>query len=258
MMTRIKSIVLLILYVLLANSLPAFSQRKAETIITKWAEKPVKVDGLMDDWPDSLTLFNDATKLFYSLSNDEENLYLTIRSSSRENLSKILLGGISFTANIESKKKDAPKVTFPVLDRTPGKNRNVKNQQTDIPEMQKQVLSRIKEIKVEGFKEIIDGGISLYNTYGIKAAVAFDANNNLIQEIAIPLSLLNLKGNRPDLVTYNIKINGVKRPSGGMVQGDPRAARGGIYGGQRQGNVQLDKSLSSAEFYIKSKLAIKQ
>ena len=259
-MTRIKNVVLLLLYVLLANSVPAFSQRKAETIITKWAEKPVQIDGSLNDWTDSLTLYNDATRLFYSIANDEENLYLAIRSSSRENLSKILVGGISFSANIEKKKKDSPKVTFPVLDRTAGRNRNVKNKQADMQEMQKQTLSKIKEIQVEGFKEIIDGGISLYNTYGIKAAVAFDVNNNLIQEIAIPLSLLDLKANKPDLVTYNIKINGLQRPSGGTMQrqGDSRAAMGGMYGGQRPGNAQLDKLLSSTEFYIKSKLATKQ
>lgn len=259
MMIKTKIIVLLFLSALLVNAFPAWSQKKAELITTKWAGKPVQVDGSLKDWNDSLTLYNDATKLYYGIANDENNLYLAIRNTSKENLSKILAAGISFSANIESNRKNPLKVTFPVLDRTAGRKRTA-NQEIDIKEMQKQALSRIKEIKVEGFKGIIDGGISLYNTYGIKAATAFDANNNLIQEIAIPLSLLNLKAGSSDLVIYNIKINGLRDPAGEISQrqGNQRSDRGGIYGGQYPRSTPVNKALSSTEFYIKSKLATKQ
>lgn len=258
-MIKLKSVVLTIAYVALMNLAPAFSQKKADMITTKWAEKPVLADGQLNDWRDSLTLYNEATNLFYNLANDEKNIYLAIRSSSKEDLTKILAGGISFSANIESKKKDPATVIFPVLDRTPGKSRNVK-EQPEIEEMQKKVLSRIKDIKVSGFKEIIDGGISLQNTYGIRASAAFDKNNNLVQEIIIPLSLLNLSSSSTELVTYNIKINGLQTPSGGMPQrqDNQRQPIGGIYGGQYpQRNTQYNKLLAKTEFYIKSRLAAK-
>lgn len=258
-MIKLKSIVLTIAYVTLTNLSPAFSQKKADMIITKWAEKPVHADGQLNDWRDSLTLYNEATRLYYNLANDEKNIYLAIRSNSKEDLTKILAGGISFSANIESKKKDPATVIFPVLDRTPGKSRNVK-EQPEIEEMQKKVLSRIKDIKVSGFKEIIDGGISLHNTYGIRASAAFDKNNNLVQEIIIPLSLLNLSPTSADLVTYNIKINGLQTPSLGMSQrqGNQRQPMGGMYGGQYpQRNTQYNKLLTPTEFYIKSRLASK-
>ncbi|MHB1176763.1 MAG: hypothetical protein ACYCZO_00350 [Daejeonella sp.] len=260
MMIKLKSIVLVIALALLANLSPAFSQKNADLITTKWAKKPVVADGLLNDWPDSLTLYNKETKLHYNLANDETNIYLALKSTSKEDLTKIFAGGISFSANLENKKKDPATVIFPVLDRTPGKNRNVREQPT-MDEMQKRVLSRIKDIKVTGFKKIIDGGISLQNSYGIRAAVAFDKNNNLVQEIIIPLSLLNLSLSENDLVTYHIKINGVQTPSGSMPQRqiNQRQSMGGMYEGQYpQRNTQFNKLLAATDFYIKSRLAAKE
>ena len=258
-MFRIIITVLVIGCIAVFNLPIASAQKKAELINTKWAKTAVQADGSLNDWQDSLSLFNDATKLYYSLANDNNNIYLALRSSSREDLTKILAGGISFSANIESKKKDPPTVIFPVLDRTPGKNRNIKEQPEE-QEMQKQVLARIKDIKVTGFKEIIDGGISLQNMYGIRASAAFDKNNNLVQEIIIPLSLLNLSIAKNELVTYNIKVNGLQGFSGRMGQqrqGNPRQSMGGgMYGNQFPSrNSPMSKLLTPTEFYIKSRLA---
>ncbi len=260
MMIKLKSILLISAFTVLVGAAPAFSQKKADLIATKWAKQPVLADGSLKDWPDSLTSYNEETRLHYSLANDETNIYLALKSTSKEDLSKILAGGISFSANIEDKKKDPATVIFPVLDRTPGKNRNVK-EQPEMEEMQRRVLSRIKDIKVTGFKEIIDGGISLQNSYGIRAAAAFDKDNNLVQEIIIPLSLLNLSSSGNDLVTYNIKINGVQSPAGlaPQRQVSQRQQMGGMYGGQYpQRNTQFNKLLAATDFYIKSRLATKK
>lgn len=274
MKTKINSFLALSFSILLISSLPAFSQKKAELISSKWADKQVQVDGLLDDWNDSLSLYNEPTKLYYNLSNDDENIYLAIKNSSKEDLTKILARGISFSANIESSKKQAPTVIFPVLDRTPGKKR-VETEQPEPEEIQKRILTRIKEIKVEGFKEIIDGGISLYNTYGIKAAAAFDSNGNLVQEIAIPIRLLGLEPGRTEPIIYGIKINGFQGPAatqrrdmnemddmyggryGGRYNGRYGRGYGGMYGGMPSRNYPTGRVQTSTEFFIKSTLAIR-
>jgi len=260
MMIKLKSIVLITAFAIIVNVSPVFSQKKADLITTKWANRPIQADGLLNDWQDSLSSYNEETRLHYSLSNDDTNIYLALKSTSKEDLSRILARGISFSANIEDKKKDPATVIFPVLDRTPGKNSNNK-EQPEMEEMQKRVLSKIKDIKVTGFKEIIDGGISLQNSYGIRAAAAFDKDNNLVQEIIIPLSLLNLSPAGNDLVTYNIKINGIQSPAGlaPQRQMSQRQQMGGMYGGQYpQRNTQFNKLLASTDFYIKSRLATKK
>lgn len=259
-MVRIKSIVVVVAFISLFNSPVAYSQKKADLINTRWAFSPIVADGSLSDWPDSLSMFNEATNLFYGLANDDKNVYLAIRSASKQDLTKILAGGISFSANIEGKKKDAPTVIFPVLDRTPGKSRNTR-EQPEVEERQKQILSRIKDIKVAGFKEIIDGGISLQNTYGIRASASFDKNNNLVQEIIIPLSLLNLSTINGGEVTYSIRVNGLQGPSvaANQRQTSQRQPMGGINGSQfPTRNSAMSKLLSSTEFYIKSRLATKQ
>ena len=274
MKTKINSFLALSFSILLISVLPAFSQKKAELITSKWADKPVLVDGLLDDWNDSLSLYNEATKLYYNLSNDDENIYLALKNSSKVELTKILARGISFSANVESSKKQAPTIIFPVLDRTPGKKR-VETEEPEPEEIQKRILSRIKEIKVEGFKEIIDGGISLYNTYGIKAAIAFDSNGNLVQEIAIPIRLLGIEPGRTDPIIYGIKINGFQGPAatqrrdmnemdnmyggryGGRYNGRYGNNYGGMYGGMPSRNYPSGKVKTSTEFFIKSILAVK-
>ena len=258
-MIRIKSFSLGIALVSLFN-LASYSQKKADLITTRWAFNPVVADGTLTDWPDSLTMFNEETNLYYGLANDNKNVYLAIRSASKQDLTKILAGGISFSANIEGKKKDAPTVIFPVLDRTPGKSRNTR-EQPDVDERQKQILSKIKDIKVSGFKGIIDGAISLQNTYGIRAAASFDKNNNLVQEIIIPLSLLNLSTGNSGEVTYSIRVNGLRTPSPvvNQRQTTQRQPMGGMYGNQfPQRNSAINKLLTSTEFFIKSRLATSQ
>ena len=127
--------------------------------------------------------------------------------------------------------------------------------------MQEQILSRIRDIKVSGFKEIIDGGISLQNTYGIRAAAAFDKSHNLITEIAIPLALLDLDINRNEPVTYLIRINGLQGQAGRAQTGSNamRQPRGTMYGNQfPPRNNPMHRLLSATEFYIKSSLTKKQ
>jgi lipoprotein-anchoring transpeptidase ErfK/SrfK len=253
----------------------AWSQKKAEIIKTRWAEKSIEVNGILSDWKDSLDLYNADTKLFYSIANDHENIYLAVKNSSEDNLTKILARGISFTVNFENTKKIAPTVTFPVLDRTPGK-KQVEIEQPEAKEIQRRIISKIKEIKVEGFKELVDGGISLYNTYGIKAAMSFDEKNNMIQEIAIPLRLLGIESGSTELITYRIRINGFQGSASiqqrdmndyddlyGGTYGDRfnrRSGRNynGMYGGMPRRNYLSTNTTNSTEFFIKSALAAKQ
>ncbi len=259
---------------LLFSSIPAHSQKKAELITSIWADKPILIDGMLNDWNDSLGLYNDATKLYYNIANDDENIYLAIKNGAPESLTRILARGISFSANIENKKIPAM-ITFPLLDRTPGKKLN-ETEPPEPEEIQRRILERIKQIRVDGFKEIIDGGISLYNTYGIKAAAAFDSKNNLIQEIAIPLRLLGIEPGRTEPITYGIRINGFQGPAavqqrdmnafddmyggryGGRYNGRYGRNYDGMYGGMPSRNYPPARISTSTEFFIKSTLAVKQ
>ncbi len=246
----------------------AFSKKKEET--NRWANHPIKIDGKIDDWNDSLVSYNNDTKFYYTISNNNENLYLAIKSTNSADVRRIFAGGISFLINTEGKKKSGYKITFPVAERKRIPNPKSKNPANDpvLPDIKelRKMLSQIKEIKAEGFKTIIDGGISLYNTYGIQAAVTFNDQDNLIYELAIPLSLLNLYADNPVLLAYNIKINGLLRPQmqgGGMPDGrntmQGRSNNGAFNNTNRPDNyTETMKLFSSTDFWIKSRLAKKE
>lgn len=78
----------------------------------------------------------------------------------------------------------------------------------------------MKDIWIFGVKEFPDSTISVYNTYGIKAATRFmvsGANRQPVYELAIPLKYLGLSADNPTKFSYNIKLN---QPNGVIVSAD--------------------------------------
>jgi hypothetical protein len=211
------------------------------------APPKVKIDGKLDEWGNTFQAYNKTTKVFYTLSNDDKNLYLIVRSTDVQNNTKIMGGGVTLTINIADKKKEenAYSVKFPVLERSNlrGLRRPRGASSTTVMDSasmaeaaaaRKQAIAAIKEISVLGFKDITDTLISIYNTYGIKASAGYDENANLQFELSIPLSLLSLSTDKPKEFAYNIKVNGIQmggRNNNGGGNGGARNAGGGAGGG---------------------------
>ncbi len=222
------------------------------------APSTVKVDGKALEWNDTFAAENKRTEVFYTLANDDKNLYLVLKSSSLANAGKIMAGGITFTINTQGKKreKDAYSLTYPLIKRTAGgrpgqgqnrqgagqggfQNRAAQTQaQRDSANLaqRKTQLATVKEIKVEGFKSITDTLISIYNEYGIKAVGLFDAKGDFVYELAIPLSLLDLTTNNSKEIMYQIKLNGQSNTGFGNGNNGGRTFAGnggGNFGGAR-------------------------
>lgn len=217
----------------------------------------IRVDGKYTEWNDSYAAENKRTELFYSLANDEKNLYLIIKSSNSATANKIMLGGITFVVNNEGKKRDkeAIAITYPLVVRAnrgfggrgQGQNRQggggqggfqnraqLSQEQRDSAAlvMRKASLATVKEIKISGIKSIPDSLISIYNEYGIKAVASFDAKGAFVYELAIPLSLLELSTASGKEFAYHIKVNGMSNVNfGGGGNGGGGNFGGGNFGG---------------------------
>lgn len=215
----------LICWVLLFNTVTA-QTKKGDPVQNRWAEF-VKVDGKLEDWGDSLKYFNEGTRFSFDLSNDQETLYLAIKSKDPENLNRILARGISFSLNSKSKKEVGPTVIFPVIDRNIQTIKPAKPAVQDLNENQKQILSKLSKFHVKGFSEIIDGAVSTGNSYGILTGAGFDDQNNFTVEIAVPFRLLEITPDQ-QVISCQIEINGVKqvRTSYDPNRNSPR----GMYG----------------------------
>jgi len=213
----------------------------------------VKIDARLNEWDDRFRAYNNNTDVFYTMANDDKNLYLVIKSADRMNNNKIMAGGINFTVNTAGKKneKDAYTIVFPLIDMAtyrsqmhtvtiehptgggdnirmavgPGGGAPGQLDPAAIAEMRKQAQSVVKEIKIVGFTaDIADTVISVYNEYNIKAALDYDAKGNLVYEMAIPLKYFHLSVGNIREFAYNIKLNGPSpmRPPGANMDGPPR------------------------------------
>lgn len=209
-----------------------------------WAPANIKIDAKLTEWNNTLQANNKTTNLYYTIANDDKNLYLAVKSTDQANSTKIVSGGITFAINTAGKKKDkeAFAVTFPVVNRASMGNQfrqrgGMGGQRPDsaaMANMRSQLLATAKEISLKGFKDIPDSVISIYNEYGIKAAVGYDSNGSFIYELALPLSQLGLSPGSAKELAYNIKVNAMQfgRRDGDNGGNDNARGMGGDGGGR--------------------------
>lgn len=183
----------------------------------------IKIDGKATEWDNKFKAQNSATELFYTISNDDENLYIIMQTKLRDIAGKIMHGGISVNINPTlGKKSDAQvSVTYPSLDRagvssltnmigltdkgnvdaTPG------GQLVTLDELNKAIDSKAKLIGLSGIKTINTTEIPIYNENGIQVAARFDENFAYTYELAIPLKYLSLPDNGANPFSYQVKVN---------------------------------------------------
>ena len=238
----------------------------------------LKIDGKLTEWGPALQAYNKNTKLWYTLANDDQDIYLAIRSTDAANINKILAGGISLTINTAGKKKDkdAFVITYPVVTRGGGRGmgRGRRGSGQDTPDsaeilaQHKQALAAYKEISAIGFKDITDTLISIYNEYSIKAAANFDDKGNFVYELAIPFKMLQLPAGSPTEIAYQIKVNGIqlggnpdmiKIGGGGggsvRIDGGGGGGGGGFGGFREKDDSDVNDMMSPTDFWGKYTLA---
>ncbi|MEN0055233.1 MAG: hypothetical protein AAGC65_16280 [Mucilaginibacter sp.] len=225
---------------------------KTDQTTLKTPANPIVVDGSLKDWGDTLRYFNDEKKIGYTLANDKTMLYAVVRISDRLNEIRTLNAGITLGIDTKGKKKESFSLTFPLADPgSPpefGKRSNQDGEITkeDRDELMRERVTKLRNIKVEGFKDIEGDMITTSNTYGIKAAIDYDDQGNLIYEMAIPLQFFHTDDITKNEWAFNFKINGIQRPkgegaenpdhqSGGFGGGSGRGGRGGGMGGGGRG-----------------------
>jgi hypothetical protein len=231
-------------------SVTLYAQKLPEVQITGiWAPANIKVDAKLNEWNDTFEAFNKATDIYYTMANDDANLYLVVKSINQANNNKIVGGGINITINTAGKKKDKDAfiITFPVVDlanlrsqvmaamRSGGAQPGQMPDSAAIANMRKKAITAAKEIKLIGFKDLPDSVISIYNELGIKARMDFDSHGALAVEMAIPLKYLNLGSDKASSFAYNIKLNGIQINSifpgaSAMIMGSAGGG-GGMAGG---------------------------
>jgi len=187
----------------------------------------IKVDGKATEWNNQFQAYNKATEIFYTISNDDDKLYLAVQATDLDIINKIICAGITLTINGTGKMKDQGgiAITYPIIEiqnRQSGPSADLDNQfklQADsfILALNAEFGSKAKDIRVEGVKEIPNHLISIYNPEGIKAAAYFDDKTNFTYELAVPLKYLGLSVSESKPFVYNIKLRSLEGGYPGTV-----------------------------------------
>jgi YD repeat-containing protein len=238
----------------------------------KAAPVNIVIDGSVKEWGDSLSYYSPEERVNYAISNSKDTLYLAVKIYDRSEIMRVLNAGLTFIVDPKGKKKETYSLTYPLnvqggtaipFNHTPGENENVSPEERN--ELLQERMTKLRGIKVVGFKEVEDEMITTSNTYGIQTAVNYDDAGNLIYEEAIPMKFFH--GDDKAEWAFNIRINGVQRPkptddggnggghSGGMGGGGGgRHGGGGHGGGSRPSlgeNSEMSKSLDFwGKFYL--------
>jgi hypothetical protein len=189
----------------------------------------IKIDGKITESESDFQAYNSANRIFYTISNDDTNLYLTICSKDVKGCQKILNAGVTFTIkslfSTKEKVKDVS-IIYPAIESkinfqhekittTPVRYNQMKKDAVSsqklsdfIASTNQQLTSFYKEIQIAGIKEISDPVISIYNNTGVKANMSFNENMECNYELKIPLRYLTSKFNGNGTFKYNIKLNG--------------------------------------------------
>jgi hypothetical protein len=204
---------------LLAQKLPQVQQESLR------ATAQFKTDGKATEINNQFKAYNRNTDVYYTMANDDNNLYLILQAKDVVAAKKIIGGGITLTINTTGKKNDVEtvSVTFPKLPlgvkstlgllitepETATDAAGKKKQADSIATVMNFALSvNAKEIKVKGVKALADTLLSVYNMDGIKTVIKFDDKRALTYEIALPLKYVT-PDNKANKLYYQIKLNGL-------------------------------------------------
>jgi hypothetical protein len=248
------------LYSVYAQKLPNIQQNSLR------APVDINIDGKGFEWGNSFQAYNHATDVFYSIANDDENLYLVVQSNDINVLFKIFGNGITWSVRQRDSKegKNQVNITYPILPHTPYLHLSRKKSETEdttakatdlwIQRNNKLLNDSCKFIRVSGIPGI-DTLVSVYNRDGIKTKGQFNTKKAYTCEFSIELKLLNVSVNDNPKLTYGIRINGMKPIISIVMPTNPspeEAAR------LDRANQFINKELAPTYFWGEYTLAKKQ
>ncbi len=221
--TTIKQVLFVFLscilsFTAIAQKLPSVQQASLH------APANVKIDGKATEWNNKFQAYNRHTEFYYTLANNDNNLYLIVQATIPDVIKRILNGGVSLTIIKSGKKgdKEGPSISYPVVDRNNKVGVNFKNMPEIKPgvpatvfaadsvmnAINRTMAAKTKIIMVTGIKNL-DTLISVYNTDGIRVAALFDNKLVYTLELSVALKQLGLSVNNPVKFAYHIMINEV-------------------------------------------------
>jgi hypothetical protein len=207
-----------------------------------WQDKPITVDGHNTDWPSPYPEYDDKAMLGYAVSNDRENLYITVETGDEATQMKILKEGLTVWIDKKGEQNELTAINFPLPSEIkPGDAENRKRpsggqwqqgqgagggsdqqekKRMELEERVRALLPGAGEYSLQGFKSCnLQFPLMENDTCGIKVRIDIDSDNEMVWEAVVPLKTFYFKGevSRPDRgkpISVCFETTGMKRPAG--------------------------------------------
>lgn len=241
-------------------SLNSFSQKITELQSIN-INKDILVNGVGDEWPQPFQFADE--KLNVAVCNNENYVYLLIQSFDHTIQQKIMRSGI--TLNLSTKGKDKLKLLINYPMRSSSDNfPPQQGQRPDADQIQERqslegrnlnLSENTTEMKVKGFKTV-KGKIPAKNQGGLNAAIAWENENLITYELAIPIEEIYKNNSPSDSQLLNIdmklQINAIPQPNpgngggGAAMSGGQKGGRSGGGGGGRSGGGGMTREAGAS------------
>ncbi|MES2827060.1 MAG: hypothetical protein V4687_02855 [Bacteroidota bacterium] len=185
------------------------------------APSDIVVDGVDKEWNNTFRAFNAKMNVFYTIANDDANLYLILKIKDRRAIHKALFGGIELMVSDKASFPAVGAVSFTYPSYTssyspwdlsfgdfPSNNSDVVKYKFQVDSfhvaVNKQLSNRIKLIGLKDGRLPLDTAVSIYNSHPVTIKSKFDRELAYFVEFAIPRASLP----ETDKIHYKIILSG--------------------------------------------------
>ncbi len=203
-----------------------------------WQVQPVTIDGSNKDWPSPYPEYDEKAGIGYAVSNDKENLYITVETGDPATQLKILREGLTVWIDRKGEKGEETAINYPIPANTDGKEQRAPRQKVQgegqqglgVDHQQKQrmeledkvraALDGAKEYSLQGFKSCnLQFPILETDTCGIMVRIGLDADNELVWEAKVPFKSFYFKpqltrADKGKAISVCFETTAMKRPPG--------------------------------------------
>jgi hypothetical protein len=207
----------------------------------KFQSTPIVADGNAIDWGLPLRFGNETGALQYAITNDKENLYISIASNDQNTQMKILRSGLKIYIDPKGKKGTDMYIAYPYQDEMDIHMGQRRIQNNDPNVMKKKMIMDADQFSTNGFINMENRIYDATDTSHIKVGMNFDSFNNLVLEAIIPLQYILDKpqfDKKAPNMSIGILVNnmGTQRPGGNGMRIGTEGMRGdGMNGGGMRG-----------------------
>jgi hypothetical protein len=206
----------------------------------------IVIDGNDKEWTQPLNFYDDASGLMFAIGNDNEHLFLCFTGNDVMKMKKLMSSGWTIELSSKEKhKKFKAELLFPGINVMRVKKNNDFEKKSTEDNLVTFYQLQLKSVAAKGFKSEIKE-VALNNKTGINIGIGSNSIHPIVYEIAIPLTELSIPDlSHPDeLITLNVNVNALERPSGiggggghsGMGGGMPGGGMSGMGGGHGGGH----------------------